>query len=301
MAKVGFQKSLNLREVGDARIALNNIGGAGIVNDLLIIRNNLRNISSISYQSLSNGYFFFGADNDFVFTNDDVVGVSTNVSVGTTTLFANKDYYICNSDAKTQFKLSANSSTVGISTIGVTTVLPTNFTFIRKNPVTQENLINFDYPDIEDVETFKYETNIGDVFSETQDRADYASFSITKKYQKNVNTNVTDIINVEGIITISDPALLNANSANLTNSNSPGLFIGTSRAFSDTTSFWTKVGTALSTNSSSVSVEEIYFDGNIQITGITTESATGIGITTFTHKIPIVVNNEQYYLLLRTA
>ena len=301
MAKIGFQKSLNLSEIGDARVALNNIGGAGIVNDLLILRNNLRNVSELSYQSLSNGYFFFGKDNDFVYTNDDVVGVSVDVSVGATTLFANTNYYVCNSDAKTQFKLSSNPSSVGVTTIVVTTVSPTNFDFIRKDPVTQENVINFDYPVVDDIETFGYDTNIAGNFSDTQDKVEYADFAISKKYLTNIDTNVTDIINIEGTVTIDDPALLNVNSENLNNSNSPGLFIGTSRAFSDTTSFWTRVGTALSTNSSSVFIEELYFDGNIQITGINTESATGIGVTAFTHKIPVVINNEQYYLLLGTA
>ncbi len=300
---VGFQRDLNLNEVSDVSRAINNLGGAGISNDLLVIRNNLRNISTTSYVSLSDGYFFFGSSNDFIFTDDDVVGVSTNVSVGSTTLFKDVDYYVCNSNAKNIFKLSTTPSSVGLTTIGVTTVTPTNFIFIRKDPVNQENLVNFAYPDIQDASSFEYSSAISTLFSDTTDDIEYSNYVIDKRYQKNVDINVTDLINIEGVVTIDDPNLLNISSANLTNPKSPGLFIGTSRAFSDTTSFWEKniTSSALVSLSTSVSMEELYFDNAIQITGISTESATGIGITTWTHKLSVIINDEPYYLLLRTT
>lgn len=298
---VGFQKNLNLLEISDAAKAINNLAGAGVANDLRIIQNNLRNISTISYVSLFDGHFFFGSSSEFVFTNNDVVRVSTNVSVGSTTLSSNTDYYVCNSDASTKFKLSFTPSSVGFSTIGMTTVTPTNFYFIRKDPVSQENLINFDYPEIEDTSRFTYPTNIGLTFDETLNDNEFANFSIDRKYQKNKSINVSDAVRIEGVVKIEDPTSFNIDSANLSASNSPGLFIGTTRAFSDSTSFWTKVGTALSTSSSSVSVQEIYFDNEIKITGITTESAVSVATTSFTHKLEVIINNEPYYLLLRTT
>ena len=298
---VGFQKDFNLVEVADAAKAINNLAGAGVANDLRVLQNNLRNVSVIPYTSFSDGYFFFGAGSEFVFTNNDVVNVSTNVSVGSTTLFPNVDYYVCNSDARTKFQLSFTQSSVGVSTIGMTTVTPTNFSLIRKDPVSQENIINFDYPEIQDSDDFSYETNVANTFDATVDGSEFANFSIDRKYQKNKSINVTDSIRVEGVVKVDDPISFNADPLNLTASNSPGLFIGTTRAFSDSTSFWTKVGTALSTSSSSVSMQEIYFNNQIKITGISTESATNVTASSFSHKLLVTINNESYYILLRTT
>lgn len=81
---------------------------------------------------------------------------------------------------------------------------------------------------------------------------------------------------------------------------SPGIFIGDTRAFSSDNNPWTQVGTALSTLSSSVSIAELYFANDITITGISTESAANVAVTTYTHKLPVVINGETYYILLRT-
>jgi hypothetical protein len=52
--------------------------------------------------------------------------------------------------------------------------------------------------------------------------------------------------------------------------------------------------------SNSVSVGELYFANDIRISGFGTEVATQVAPSSFTHKIPVVVNGETYYLLLRT-
>lgn len=61
-----------------------------------------------------------------------------------------------------------------------------------------------------------------------------------------------------------------------------------------------KLEQALSTVSVEVSVGELNFANNITIEGITPTSATSVLATTFTHKLPVVINGETYYLLLRT-
>ena len=102
-----------------------------------------------------------------IFTNDDVVGLSTNITftgTGATTLTVGREYYVCNSDGFSDFKLSyfpsnysfgseigIPGSQVGIQTINITGIDYTSpsdvekrsFTFIRKDIVTQENLLNF--------------------------------------------------------------------------------------------------------------------------------------------------------------
>lgn len=299
----GFRKDLNLQENTNDTQTLSNLAGAGIANDLRIIQNNLRNISTLAYNSLSDGHFFFGSGNDFVFTKDDVITVNTNVSVGTTVLTPNNNYYVCNSDGQTKFKLSHFPSRVGVSTIVVTTVSPTSFYFIRKNPVTQENLQNFVPPEIKDVTNFSYldyRYNVNQTVDIVQNSIESAEYLITKKYKGSEDTTVTTDINTEGTIVIEDPAKLNTGASGLADPKSPGIFISGVRAFSNDNNPWNKVGTALSTSSSSVNISELNFSDNISISGISTEAATEVAVTTFTHKIPVVLNGETYYLLLRT-
>lgn len=300
----GFRKDLNLQENTNDTQTLSNLGGAGIANDLRIIQNNLRNISTLAYSSLSDQYFFFGSSNDFVFTNDDVVTVNTNVSVGTTVLTPSNEYYVCNSDGQTKFKLSHFSSRIGVSTIVATTVSPSSFYFIRKNPVTQENLQNFVPPEIKDVLNFSSyldtRYNVNQTVDLIQNSIETAEYLITKKYKGNQDTSVTTDINTEGTIVIEDPAKLNTGSSGLADPKSPGIFINGVRAFSNDNNPWNKVGTALSTSSSSVNISELNFSDNISISGISTEAGTEVAITTFTHKLPVIINGETYYLLLRT-
>ena len=53
----GFRKDLNLAETTNDSVAINNLAGAGIANDLRIIQNNLRNISILSCDTVTNGFF----------------------------------------------------------------------------------------------------------------------------------------------------------------------------------------------------------------------------------------------------
>ncbi len=298
----GFRRDINLEENTNDTTTLNNLGGAGIANDLRIIQNNLRNISTVSYNSLSNGYFFFGQNNEFTFTNDDIVGVSTNVVVGVgLSLVKGVNYYVCDSNAKNQFKLSTTPSISGINTVNVTSVSTTNFYFIRNDSVSQQNLINFIAPRIQDINDFSYIGISPLLFDSVQLTQDTASFLIDKKYKSNEDVSTTvDDLKYEGTIIINDPVALNSNSIGIASSKSPGIFIGTTRAFSSDNNPWSQVGTALSTSSSSVSLANLYFANDINITGISTESATQINVTSFTHKMPVVVNGETYYLLLST-
>lgn len=395
----GFRKDLNLEENTNDTTTLNNLGGAGIANDLRIIQNNLRNTSTLSFNTvlgaeISNGYFYFGPTNNFVYTDDDIVSVKNDITVGTgVTLYKDSTYYICNSNGIDRFKLSTSPSAVGVNTITVSFIPPptdtyfsvnnvivqsggagytglsttvtisapetswgiratavaevnsgsvvainvtsngrgylsaptitvsspsvgvntatatlqltTNYyriiDFIRKDAVHQENLINFIEPVIQDTGNFSYRgAGIG-VFDTVQSNNDTANYLIGRKYKANENiTTSVDDLKYEGSVVINDPVKLNSDSTGLANAKSPGIFIGNTRAFSSDNNPWTQVGTALSTMSDSVSVGELYFANDIRITGFGTESATQVAVTSFTHKIPVVVNGETYYLLLRT-
>jgi len=303
----GFRRDLNLQENTNDTQSLSNLAGAGIANDLRIIQNNLRNTSTLSFNTvvgaaISSGYFYFGPINDFVFTNDDVVGVKTDITVGVgVTLYKNSTYYICNSNTENRFKLSTTPSTVGVNTISVSSVA-SSFDFVRKDPVYKENILNLVKPNIQDTENFNYlgGSSINDVFIGVAAANETARFFITKKYKSNENTVSNNDINVEGSIKINDPQNFNTGTAQLSDPLSPGVFIGDTRAFSSDNNPWTQVGTTLSTLSSSVSIGELYFANDITITGIDTESATDVAVTTYTHKLPVIINGETYSILLRT-
>jgi len=299
----GFRKDLNLQETTNETQALNNLGGAGISEDLRILQNNLRNTSTLSFNTtvgaaISSGYFYFGLISEFVFTNDDIVGVKTDLTVGVgVTLYKNNTYYICNSNTENRFKLSTSPSSVGVNTITVSSV-SSSFDFIRKDPVYKENILNLIKPNIQD-DSFNYlGQSINSTFDDVAATNETAKYLITKKYKSNENTVSPNDINVEGSIKINDPENFNSGSSQLSDIRSPGIFIGDTRAFSSDNNPWTQVGTALSTLSDSVSIGELYFADNISITGISTESASSVAVTTYTHKLPVVINGETYYILL---
>ena len=300
----GFRKDLNLEETTNDSVAINNLAGAGIANDLRIIQNNLRNISTLSCDTVTNGFFSF-PNNEFVFTDNDIVGVSTNVAIGATTLTFNTEYFICNSNGETQFKLSTTSSTVGINTIIISDVTGIAVTFVRKDPVTQDNLINYIQPEIQDTENFSYldGVSINDTFRNVSSQNETAKFFISQKYRADEDRTTSKDLNYEGTIIITDPVNLNVNSTGLSNAKSPGVYIGDTRAFSSDNNPWSEVGiptSALLTDSTEVSIGELNFANNITIEGITATSATSVLATTFTHKLPVIINGETYYLLLRT-
>jgi len=296
----GFRKDLNLEETIIDSVAINNLAGAGIADDLRIIQNNLRNISTLSCDTVTNGFFSF-PNNEFVFTDDDIVGVSTNVAIGATTLTANTEYFVCNSNGETQFKLSSTPSTVGINTIIPSNVNVTGITinFERKDAVTQNNIINYIQPQYQD-ENFSYlsNSNINDTFKNVSSQNETARFVISQKYRKDEDRTTNKDLNYEGTISISDPVNLNVNSSGLSNVKSPGIYIGETRAFSSDNNPWSEVSSALFTNSTEASIGELNFANNITIEGITATSATSVLATTFTHKLPVVINGETYYLLL---
>jgi len=299
----GYRKDLNLDETTIDTQALNNLAGAGIAADLRIIQNNLRNTSSLAYSSNSNGFFVFPESVEAIFTNDDVVSVGTTVSIGSTTLQPSIDYYICNSNGETQFKISTTSSTsaVGVSTITISgTPSPIAFDIVRKNPVHKENLRNYIMPEVQDaVGEFSWSSDLNNIFNSTAANIDTAKYFIDKKY-RNLNDTTTDReIKYEGTVTSADPANLNTGTSGLADSKSPGVFIGDTRAFSSNDQPWTETGSSLQTSSSEVSVGDLTFLGDIKIEGISpVNHASPVDVANWTHKMPVTIDGVTYYILL---
>ena len=442
----GYRRDLNLGETENEIQVINNLGGAGIADDLRLIQNNLRNTSKIGFCTITDGFFNAGistvirisnllktttqsfgpggsspeeltdftieldppqyieaghqveirniqkSDTDtspsilngfyyvnqvindgqqykfelpdefslgsedpkivvgvatvritprdsFTFTKDDVVGLSSDVTftgAGATTLTKGRDYYVCDSDGLSKFKLSyfpsgyssPDGSQVGIQTIDVTgidyTSSPTQFfTFIRKNIVTQENLLNFVRPDVNDSggvdagsggfrffrtpEDPDVSSSLNGVFSETGEILDVTRFELSSRYEKTKSISSTKDIKYEGSVIIKDPDPFNTGIIPVGADNSPGVFIAGTRAFSADNNPWTDkdeenaggVANALVTKSFQVSANEIVFEDDIRIDGLGSDIGT-VNTTAgdYTHKVPVVINGETYFLLL---
>ena len=342
----GFRRDLNFGEPINDTNALNNLGGAGIANDLRIIQNNLRNKDILTWTSGGNlanydsatGVFKF-PDVDLIYTNDDKVRVTNDSGgdliyrgpdgngaiVGVFT--ASIPYFICSSDGENSFALSTRPSTdpLGVSTVSGPILSYSTIKFTRECPVLFENTLNFIEPNL--ISGFRYVSDLNSSFGSIQARNDFAKFDVTRKFQGNADTFTTDSFKTEGSIVVDDPAQFNLSEANLDSDRSPGVFIGTTRAFSSDNNPWEKVGGSLETQGHFVSVADLVIDGlsnnstteakqrnagsnstrnNIRIDGIDVGAYATAGIDVaaaapsgFTHKLPIVVNGETYYMLLK--
>jgi len=251
---------------------------------------------------------------NFVYTNDDIVSPSIDVSVGSTTLSAGTDYFICKSDAETKFQLSFTPSTniAGINTVDITAE-PAQFDFIRKEPVVKQSITNFQRPEIQDEQDFGsyLASDINGTMDVTQSNGENANYFITKKYKGTEDTSVDTEIKFEGTVNLFDPVGFNANSSDLTDSKSPGIFIGNTRAFSADNNPWTPSLPDLVTDSFEVSIADLEFakgdaassvaDHGLNIEGISQQSTGSAASFNFTHKIPVTIDGETYYLLMEQS
>ena len=208
------------------------------------------------------------------------------------------------------------SSIGGGSDIKITITDVQDFRIIRKDPVIKNNLTNFIPPDVQDDGSFNWlDGKIVDVFDSTASNQDTANYFIGQKYKSNADTTTSKDIKMEGSSTIADPANSNASQANIDASDSPGVFIGATRAFSSDNNPWEKSGTAGASDASLVSqtyeasIGELEFRDDIEITGISqvTVSPADPSLGSYSPgtkdlwKIPVVINGETYFLLLDQA
>ena len=279
------------------------------------------------------------ANDTFAFTKDDVVGVDTSVTIevkdssnnviGVNTLSPSIDYYVTESDGFTKFKLSTRPSTnvLGVNVINVTSnqigistvVSPDNFTFVRKDPVHQTQILNYITPVVQDDELFTWLGGQGINASSdiTQANIENAQFFMNRKYRGDKSTTTSEELKFEGGIVLNDPDEFNDGATAVLTGGKAGIYIGDTRAFSTDNNPWSEEGNAdgtgtLQTESTSVSIGELSFfdktNGPIIIEGIASDITTvspEIDASNFSHKLPIQVkdpdgNTETYFLLLTT-
>ena len=263
----------------------------------------------------------------FTYTNDDIVTVSeevtisvteNNVSIASTTLSPNTNYFVCDSDALTKFRLSNKSSVSGIDKIDIpesslagktVTVTPEFFNFIRKEPVHQENLVNYIKPDVQDDQYFSWLGNstINGTFDSTQQTIEIADIVSERKYKGTADTTTDDSLKIQGAVVLHDPDNYNtdANKVLDPSAAAPGMYIGDVRAFSSDNNPWEKsddgnpVG-ILSTKSEEISIGDLAFldgnniDGSFQVTGVNLlDVSPAEDAKNFTHKMPVVIQDEN--------
>ena len=272
--------------------------------------------------SLSGVSFSLKSQNIFTYTDEDVVNLSENVTIGGVNLTENTNYYVVESDGISKFKLSTTLGGSAITIAGNSTANPDNFQFKRKDDVHQQQVINYIPPEVQDTEDFSYPSDINSTIDATQSNIESAEYFTLKKYRSDQSITTPDSIKFEGSINLHDPDNYNQTGSLVTNQGvtgapAPGIYIGDTRAFSSDNNPWVEsAGTGsvdgkLTTESEEVSIGELAFlDGNnsMVITGIDNDVSTvsGVVASSFTHKIPIQVqdgsgNKESYYLLVSTS
>ena len=272
--------------------------------------------------SLSGVSFSLKSQNVFTYTDEDVVNLSENVTIGGVNLTENTNYYVVESDGISKFKLSTTLGGSAITIAGNSTANPDNFQFKRKDDVHQQQVINYIPPEVQDTEDFGYPSDINSTIDATQSNIESAEYFTLKKYRSDQSITTPDSIKFEGSINLHDPDNYNQTGSLVTNQGvtgapAPGIYIGDTRAFSSDNNPWVEsAGTGsvdgkLTTESEEVSIGELAFlDGNnsMVITGIDNDVSTvsGVVASSFTHKIPIQVqdgsgNKESYYLLVSTS
>ena len=82
IANQGYRRDLNLKETTNDTVALDNLAGAGTADDLSYIQNNLRNKSSVSFNSItSDGFFSFENDRQITISGLSAEGDATSTAI----------------------------------------------------------------------------------------------------------------------------------------------------------------------------------------------------------------------------
>ena len=319
----GFVKLANLRENELDRQALNNLATAPIADDISLFINNLKNeskleISHIEFDRITglvtivNNTAELAASRSAVFTNGDKVRIEdTNGNI------IQSDLYIARSDGEFTFGFATDEELNNQFNFSPSEP----FLVIRNDQVLLENFENLGIQQttaslnvgLEDNSDESFDADVdeeetyADQFLEIYQYLDIAKFLAESKFvnDKDVAANIE--FAMEGIFTIKDPSDTIVNDG--INDNSPGLYITdpTSdvtniqkiRAFSDTYNPWEDTGSALTTQSSSVTTGTLKLNNGIQIQGISPVSQSGnVDNTTFTHKIKVNIDGIDYYLCL---
>lgn len=316
----GFAFKNNLLEATADRQIFTNLGGSPLGDDITLLFNNKRNISSLTVNVSNiaiNGYIrFTESETRAVFSNN------TKIRLGNTI------YYVRDSDGVSEFRLSTTEDLM-------TPALPFVGVYVRSDEVTLEHISNFStIRRSTDVNAVQTETLTGflnqsasilgntsstELLLSTENNLDFYKFKKAKAIVRNTNFLSNRLVKINGVVTISD--IDNLNISGLTNQK-PGLFIynpSTSsgiRAFSSNDNPWleSQVAPFLETTTNQITIGVLrnatwntgvtYDPRSFSIslknsTMFETVVETAIvAKSNFTHKTEMLINGETYSLCL---
>lgn len=298
----GFSLKNNLSESTLDRNILNNLGTSPIADDLSLLFNNKRNTSEI------------------VVTQENIIGdkvkFSNSVSVYSTRTkitVNNSIFYIKDSNGVDQFRLST------VSTLNDTVANPPIGKYVRVDEITFENFINFSLKrksennlNTSEDETENLLRSVSPIkyLQDTETNIDSYKFKQLNSLSKKNDFTSSKTMSFDGLTIVNDIDNLNAGGYSNV---SPGLFIydpisqSKIRAFSNNENPWAISGdnTALETTSTNVTIGILTINNSngivitLKNSTMKTSNSNASVLQTFTHKIPIKVNGEVYFLFLK--
>lgn len=324
----GFVRTLNFQESKNASLdrgILDNLGGGTVTNDILLFDGNSQGISKLlgADYTQTGGTVTVTGEGKVAFSDGTKVSIAGSGFAGASSFV----YEVFNSNGIDKFQ---------VKNAGGSTVNPSG-TLRRSNFVSRENLANLSVKRLVTSPSSQdgaggVGSSGGDVFNsfsanaQTQYIEEQAALFYYKRSRTPRNYELSTFstaVKFSGTITIISST---ATSTTEPSDTSPGLFIVDAsapsvdpvRAFSDSSNPWTQVATstangALHTDENAAQANTLFFDpvsGNTPNFECVTESGSSanlivtlasgseIAVSTATHKLPIVVNGETYFLLL---
>lgn len=349
MSYRGLALKNNLSEPLQDRQSLNNLSFVGADQDLEIFINNTQNVSSLEWSldgidsdviesssGIDNRRLLFGRDVPFVYTTNDKVQIEvrdtqTGNVIGTDLDLndTNSVYYV--TDFEIGLGFFSNQKAFGLAsepdgvTLDLSSVADKYITFIRDDFVSPTNFLNIATPEIinsdeafGDVVTdspigfFDYDeigNTFNDGFNRLENNITASNFKRRVKYAQNKTVGTDLTVNIQGLLTIDDPADELSLESDLENEKAPGIYITDpfsdvndiqrTRAFSTASNPWEETADTLITQSSQVNIGDLKLDDGIVVDDIQFSSVTSsFVLNDFTHKLPVTLNGVEYYLIL---
>ena len=313
----GFVRTLNFQESDTGALdrgILDNLGGLNITNDLLLFDGNSKFISKLVAADYS------VANNIVTVTGEGKVAFSDGTKLSFNSAPSSFIYTVFNSNGIDKFQVK-NAAGATVTPAGI---------LRRSDYITQTNLANLSVKRLETNGGISSGISVdsdggGDVFNSftSNSQVAYIEDKLGLFYYKrsriprNYELSTFNIpVKFSGAITIMNSV---ATSSTEPSATSPGLFIVDAsnpsatavRAFSDSSNPWSQVSGALHTDEADAQANRLFFDPASQPTtpNIKTVNASGTQVTlvttetnvvsSATHKLPVEVNGETYFLLLK--
>jgi hypothetical protein len=338
MPVTGFVKSLNLEESGPVsdESIFENLGGAGITEDIRLFAGNLAAETRIVYGAANVGdnepYWEYDGDNWIYIKRKTVDEGTTPFSNRTRIKVGNTNYYVFDSDGFTKFKLYSNINKQNV--IDPSTL--SNGDLVRSDTVTFQNLNNMSLARLDTIVDSGDGGGTGDAAGgvSTDDGVDsYLTeiYSIGENYALGQNAlalffykksriprTYEESIFDKRIVFDGGIRITNTEDISATDPTAPGLFIvsgpSSVRAFSDTSNPWYEEssgtnpanGASLATDATRAQVTTFKTQNpnlrNPDTNVFDVVSETGNiapSPSNAIYKLKVNVNGETYYLLLK--